>query len=123
ADERGAFLVDDDGVAAAVVATSAGHRRAVVQRGGGFARFVVLELGGPPLSITRRVVGETGRGLAAVKGWGADATLLAEPRRPESTEGGAAGCQSMEGIGELQRLGRPPTNGGAGVGADAGRAC
>jgi hypothetical protein len=104
-DAQGTFVVDDDGRSPLLAAASPGHRRAAAARGSGFAPFVVLTLGGPPLSIRGRVVDEHGRGLGGVRVWARDATLLADARSPETTEGIAAGCATMSELEERFRRG------------------
>jgi RNA polymerase sigma-70 factor (ECF subfamily) len=95
-DAQGNFAIEDDGKAAALSASAAGHRRGLLERGErGFAAFVVLELGAAPLSIRGRVVDETGKGLAGVAVWPNDTTVLCESSDPIVVEGIASGLQTM----------------------------
>jgi RNA polymerase sigma factor (sigma-70 family) len=100
-DDRGNFLIDDDGKGATLAAAAAGHRRGAVARpAAGFPPFVLVALGGAPLAIRGQVVDATGAGVVGAKVWVTDATLLCRAREPMAVEGLAAGVPTM---GELQQ--------------------
>lgn len=94
-DELGNFAVEDDGEARELCASAAGHRRGVLPRGQGFAPFVVLTLGEPPLAIRGSVVDETGAGVADAVVWADDPTLLCTSNDPIAVEGVASGYCTM----------------------------
>ena len=95
-DERGAFLLVDDGRGATLAAVATGHRRGVLARtNGGFPPFVTLTLGGVPMTIRGRVVDAAGKGVVGAKVWCVDPTLLCESREPLVTEGLSAGMTTL----------------------------
>lgn len=92
-DAQGNFVLDDDGKSALLAAAHAGCRRGTVARAaGGFPPFVVVTLGGAPLSIHGRVVDAAGAAVANAKVWATDVTLLCDSREPLAVEGIAAGA-------------------------------
>jgi protocatechuate 3,4-dioxygenase beta subunit len=96
ADDRGAFLIDDDGMGATLAAVATGHRRGVLARAeAGFPPFVTLTLGGTPLAIRGRVVDASGNGVAGAKVWCLDPTSFCESREPLVTEGLSAGMTTL----------------------------
>lgn len=98
-DEQGNFAIADAADADELIAAAAGHRACRLPRpSGGFASFVLVELGAAPLSIAGRVVDHEGRGMADVRVWLLDATVLSSGRDLAVCEGVAGGAMS---IGEL----------------------
>jgi len=99
-DPDGRFLIADDGESPLLCAATAGYRRATAARpAGGFAAFVTLTLGGPPLAIRGRVVDHAGKPLPAVRVWAIDSTLFSRTGELLAAEGIAGACTTM---GELQ---------------------
>ncbi|MBK8099302.1 MAG: sigma-70 family RNA polymerase sigma factor [Planctomycetes bacterium] len=98
-DELGNFVIPDSAEADELVAAAVGFRACRLPRPtGGFPPFVMVELGATPLSIRGRVVDHEGKGLADVRVWLLDATILSSGRDLAVCEGVAGGAMS---IGEL----------------------
>ena len=104
-DGDGRFLVDDGG-ASTLAAAFAGHRRATLPRpASGWPPFVVLELGGRPLSIQGRTVDGEGKAVAGAKVWLVDATLFSN-EGPVVAEGIAASRTTFDELRKQYQAGR-----------------
>lgn len=96
-DTLGNFVLDDDGTSATLAAAHVGYRRGTVARpASGFPPFVVITMGGAPLSIRGRVVDGAGAGVAEAKVWVTDPSLLCDSREPLCVEGIAAGAMDTD---------------------------
>lgn len=102
----GTFLLADDGKSANLMAARAGSRRAHIARPPrGFDAFTVLTLAGDPLTIRGRVADQTGRGLAGIKVWIRDPTVMCLGDNMITSEGVSTNCAPMSELRERHRRG------------------
>ncbi|MCR9247341.1 MAG: sigma-70 family RNA polymerase sigma factor [bacterium] len=102
----GGFVIDDAANDRTLSAASQGYRRGVLERPeAGWPAYVLLPLGGEPLSIRGRVVDATGRGLPDIQIWLLDATLHSRSGRPQVVEGITAGNMDVQALIDRVRSG------------------
>jgi hypothetical protein len=105
-DERGRFLLADDGNGDTLRAALPGYRSAVLERPAtGFDAFPVLMLGADALVISGRVVDGDGAGVAGIRVWIRDPTLLSGSRDFVTAEGVSTDCASIAELRERHRRG------------------